>query len=160
MLTPHYETRLNYLSLALLVALIGLSIYGVAILPDQIPVHFGLSGQADRWGSSKTLFLMPVVCLFVQGILWFARHAPVEMMNFPGPRTPENTARQIENTGYLFATLRALIALLFLGLMADWISAANVGDGGLGLWPMLLFLGLIFVAIGFFMVRAYRLVRR
>jgi hypothetical protein len=30
-------------------------------LPERIPVHFGLSGEADAWGGRWMIFLMPVI---------------------------------------------------------------------------------------------------
>lgn len=30
-------------------------------LPDKIPVHFGITGQADGWGGRWMIFLLPVI---------------------------------------------------------------------------------------------------
>ena len=50
-------------SLSVVVLILGwwiaLSVY--PRLPERIPVHFGFTGEADRWGSRWTIFLMPLV---------------------------------------------------------------------------------------------------
>jgi uncharacterized membrane protein len=39
-------------------------------VPDRVPVHWGLSGQADRWGGkAEGLLLLPVVTLLAYGLL-------------------------------------------------------------------------------------------
>ena len=38
------------------------------VLPDTVPVHFDISGAADRWGSKYELLILPVVliaCAFI-----------------------------------------------------------------------------------------------
>lgn len=42
--------------------------------PDQIPVHYGLQGQVDRWGSKYEFILLPMINLLFGGIMvWLAR---------------------------------------------------------------------------------------
>jgi hypothetical protein len=38
---------------------VALSVY--PRLPEQVPVHFGLTGEADRWGRRWMIFLIPLV---------------------------------------------------------------------------------------------------
>jgi len=40
-------------------------------LPETIPVHFGLSGEADGWGSRWMIFLMPVIATLIVAVDWF-----------------------------------------------------------------------------------------
>lgn len=155
-----YEIQLNYVTLALLAGLILLSVYGVTILPDRIPVHFNLSGEADRWDSSTTLLIVPLLCLLIEGLLWATRWAPPELMNFPGPRTPDNIARQVLNIQQLLATLRAVVVTLFLGLVGQWIWTAAHHQPRLVAWVPFAFVGLLLISTGIFMGRAYRLAGR
>ena len=37
-------------------------------LPETIPVHFGLSGEADGWGSRWMIFLMPVIAMLIVAV--------------------------------------------------------------------------------------------
>jgi hypothetical protein len=38
---------------------LALSVY--PRLPERVPVHFGLRGEADRWGGRWMIFMMPLV---------------------------------------------------------------------------------------------------
>jgi hypothetical protein len=50
-------------SLSVVVLILGwwiaLSVY--PRLPERVPVHFGLTGEADRWGGRWMIFLIPLV---------------------------------------------------------------------------------------------------
>jgi len=152
-----YETRLNYITVALLAGLVVLTTYGIFTLPDRIAVHFNVSGEPDRWGSPTTLLIPPFLCLLIEGVLWAVRRVPPELMNFPGLRTPDNVARQVLNVQHLLATLRALIAALFLGLVGQWIWVAAHHQPRLGVWIPFAFVGLLLISTGIFLIRAYRM---
>ena len=38
---------------------LALSVY--PRLPERVPVHFGLRGEADRWGGRWMIFMIPLV---------------------------------------------------------------------------------------------------
>ena len=153
----HYETRLNYITIALFAGLVVLTIYGVLTLPDRIPIHFNLSGKADRWGHPTNLLVLPLLCLLIEGLLWAIRWAPPELMNFPGPRTAGNMARQMQNIMRMLAITRPLVAALFLGLVSQWIWVATHTPSRLAIWIPFVFVGLLLFSTGVFMVRAYRM---
>lgn len=155
-----YETQLNYVTVALLAGLLSLSVYGVTMLPDRIPVHYNLNGEPDRWGSPTTLLIPPFLCLLIEGLLWAVRRVPPELMNFPGLRTPDNVAWQMRNSHQLLATLRALIAALFVGLIGQWVWTASHDQPRPTLWIPFVFVGLLLISTGIFMVRAYRMAGR
>ena len=52
-------------SLAIMPALLLLRAW--SSLPEEIPVHFGLSGQPDRWGGRWQAWLIPLVALVIYG---------------------------------------------------------------------------------------------
>ena len=56
--------------------LLGFVMAGIflTIAPDQIPVHYNLRGDVDRWGSKYELLIMPVISLlFGIFMAWLAR---------------------------------------------------------------------------------------
>lgn len=55
---------------------IGFVIVGLffSIAPDQIPVHYDINGQIDRWGSKYEFILFPLINLLFGGFMaWLAR---------------------------------------------------------------------------------------
>lgn len=51
------------IALSVLPALITLFVY--RFLPQQIPMHWGISGEIDRWGSRAGIWLFPVIIIFL-----------------------------------------------------------------------------------------------
>jgi immunity protein, SdpI family len=47
----------------LLAANVGIAAYGWATLPDVVPVHWGINGEADRMGGRAELLLLPLASL-------------------------------------------------------------------------------------------------
>lgn len=56
------------------IAVVGLLVtfIGLSLLPDTVPVHFGLDGQANRWGSKYELLITPAAALLMGGAFLFA----------------------------------------------------------------------------------------
>ena len=55
---------------------IGFVIVGLffSMAPAQIPVHYDISGQIDRWGSKYEFILLPIINLLFGGFMaWLAR---------------------------------------------------------------------------------------
>lgn len=62
--------------LTIALILLGFVMAGIflSIAPDQIPVHFNLRGEVDRWGSKYEFLIMPVINLiFGTFMAWLAR---------------------------------------------------------------------------------------
>ena len=152
-----YETCLQYTNLVLCTVLVVVSVYGVLTLPERVPIHFKLSGEADQWGKPTSLLMLTVVCLIIEGLFWVAYRIPPELMNFPGPRTSANMTRQVENIRELTATMQAVVAAYFLGLVNQWIWTATHVGSRLTLWIPYVFMGVLLITTGVFIVRAYRM---
>ena len=59
---PYMSVKLiDALSVAVLILgwWVALSVY--PRLPEQIPVHFGVKGEPDRWGGRWMIFLLPMI---------------------------------------------------------------------------------------------------
>ena len=65
--------RKGMLILSLLVILLplGVGLFLWNQLPDQVPIHFGLNGQADNYaGKAFVVFGLPLLMAALQGLLW------------------------------------------------------------------------------------------
>ncbi|GAB3985467.1 hypothetical protein GCM10028807_00780 [Spirosoma daeguense] len=156
----NYERNANRLTNALFVILIALSVGGAIWLPSPIPIHYNMAGQADRWGSPATLLVLPVIAFFTLGILYATRKVHPDFMNFPGPRTPENVARQLQNAYQMMATLRVFIVCLFLSIQVQTIWAKLHNQNQLLGWTIPILTATPLLLAGFFIWRAYKLIPR
>lgn len=156
-----YERNANRLTVVLFTALTLVSVAGAIWLPGSTPIHYNFRGQPDRWGSSTTLLILPLLCGCLIGLLWaIVRYTPTRLMNIPGPRTPENLARQRQNFDQLFATFQVLITGLFLGIAGQscWISMHQQKQAIM--WPSILFIASFCICALVYLIRAYKLVPR
>ena len=99
-------------------------------LPDEIPTHFGPTGEADGWGPKSSLFLLvgigaAVVC----GIAWLSRHP--EWLNYLGVVTELNAQDHYRNGEQMTVWMAVCMAVLFAG-----IPLSAVAQGSMG-WPIL-----------------------
>ena len=66
-----YQRILSILSFLLLAGQILCLILRWNHLLDEIPTHFGLSGQADAYGSKGSVILLPVISILIYLLMIF-----------------------------------------------------------------------------------------
>jgi Protein of unknown function (DUF1648) len=54
-------------SLSVVVLIVGwwIALSAYPRLPEKVPVHFGFTGEADRWGGRWMIFLIPIVSTLI-----------------------------------------------------------------------------------------------
>lgn len=136
-------------------------------LPERIPLHFGASGQPDRWGppSAANWLLLPILCsvasLAMLGtsalIGWMAVRCP-ELVNVPDK--PLWSALPAAARERCLMPMRNLLAWLGVAMAAlfGWVMAgtADVADGRASVlpwWPVALFVGLALGLVAWSLVR-------
>ena len=95
--------------------LLGTIVYLAVIyhtLPDRIPTHFNASGEITGWGGRGTLWIMPIVGLVTDLVVWIVGLFP-QSWNTGTAVTPWNRVR-------VFRILRDLMADLRLGMAVMW----------------------------------------
>jgi hypothetical protein len=152
-----YERNANRLTVFLLLVEIGLAIAGTIKLSGPIPIHFKGNGEPNRWGNPSTLLVIAFVGCCLVGLLWIIRRPSAELMNIPGSPASENSADQQQTTDQLLATIRVIVAGLFLGVISQilWVSVYHQKQ--IILWPSFLFIALILASTLFGLISALRL---
>lgn len=84
-------------------------------LPDTIPTHFALSGEADGFGAKSTLIMLCGVgtVLFVA---MSAFHYVPHWFNYPRPITPDNALAQYTTATRLLRYIKLAVAVIFLSV--------------------------------------------
>ncbi len=65
-----------------ILALLGIGIQILVIIqsweviPDTVPVHFGISGKPDSYGKRESLFLLPIIAIIIFSALTLLGHYP------------------------------------------------------------------------------------
>lgn len=114
-------------------------IAALQLLPDQIPAHFGIDGQVDRWGSKYEIFIFPISTV-IMGIIMLI----VEKVSSKQEGIGENNKK--------ITLISGIVSLLIFNIMTgyflyvDFTLTENLADTSLDLNSIL------FAALGVFMI--------
>ena len=99
-----FDRTLETAALIGLVVLWGFTTFAYFNLPNTIPIHFGITGKPDNYGSKATLFFMPVLgTIIFYGLTILNKHPNI--FNYRTLISEENASRQY---GYATKTIRFL----------------------------------------------------
>jgi uncharacterized membrane protein len=134
--------------------------FGPHRLPERIPIHFGLNGQPNGWGSPASLMLplFPAIALGVFLLMSFIAHHP-ELFNYPVQVTDENRQRLQAVTQNLLAWMRMEMVCLFATVQWLIISSARHPLGGSPAWmgaPIVAWIVVIFATVILNVTALYR----
>jgi uncharacterized membrane protein len=133
-----------------LALLIGLPIFAWSGLPDEIPIHFGISGDPDSWGSREAIWLLPAVGLVMWAAMAVLTRFP-HAYNYPWVITRENAEDLYRLSRSMVIWLNAGITLLFAYIQWGTLRAATGDVDGLGALIVPVAIIGIFGTIGYFM---------
>jgi len=124
-------------------------------LPAKIPVHFDVTGQADRMGKKWMIWMIPSVTTILFIGLTLLNSYP-HLFNYPTRITDENAYTQYTLATRLIRYLKTILVLIF-GLMENQLIKSAEGKAeGLGQWFMLAALLLIFIPLVYYLVKSVK----
>ena len=142
------------LNIAGLLLLAGLVLY-IALawkaLPEQVPSHYGLSGEADAWKGKNAVLFCPIVGILVYALIAVVERFP-SLWNTGVTLTAENAMPVLFLLKGMLTFLKFTIALGF-----SYIGYCTAAARSLGFWFLPVFLLLLFVPMAFYTLRVYRL---
>ncbi|PZR22491.1 MAG: hypothetical protein DI539_05335 [Flavobacterium psychrophilum] len=142
---------IGYVGLAALWIFVSVMYYK---LPDIVPVHFNLAGEADGFGSKKISFLLPILASFQFLVLSVVQEYP-EQFNYPVTITAENAEKQYTNAVRMMRAIRVVLVTVFLivELYSDKDYLGLTFNGNL-LLPLVLIV--LIVPLSYFIIKSYR----
>ena len=93
------------------------------VLPAHVPIHFGISGRPDRFGSKSMLLILPAVAVALALLLTLVARFP-QSFNYPVRVTPENAPRLYRQGRLLLAWLNVLVVWLFAAIEQQTVEIA------------------------------------
>ena len=124
-------------------------------IPEQIPRHFGISGEPTAWDGRWSA----VAPLVIAGALYIGltliNRIP-HFFNFPWPITAENAAIQYRLAMSMITWLKAVIVWMFVLIVWSQIRVGTGDADGINPFIIVGFLVGIHVVLGIFLYRAYR----
>lgn len=119
----------------------GLTIISYGHLPDIIPTHYNIEGQADGFGAKDTIWLLPTITTLLFVGLTILNNFP-HTFNYPTKITEDNAKSQYTNATRLIRYLKLVMVVIF-GLIALSTFLYDNASGlelGKWLWPLILLL--------------------
>ncbi|MDT0165461.1 DUF1648 domain-containing protein [Actinotalea sp. AC32] len=95
-------------------------------LPERVPVHFGLDGSADRWGSRDEVWLLLGLWVVLQAGVSLLARAP-HVHNYPVEVTAANAQDLYRESERLLVGVGAAMAVAFGGALLATAQAEGAG---------------------------------
>lgn len=140
-----------------LVVLMTMIIYPLLIwnsLPDKLPMHYNAAGEIDRWGNRGELLILPVIGIFMYGLLTLVSSFP-SAWNIPVAVNRENRSRVYQCTKSMLVLMKLEVILLFAYLEYQVTGQRELSGGFLGI-----VLFVIFGTLIYFIRRMYKVAKR
>ena len=139
----------------LVISVWGFTVKNYADLPDTIPTHYNIAGEADGFNGKVTILTLPLLATALFVGLTFLNKFP-HIFNYPTNITQHNALRQYTNATRMIRYLKLVIVVIF-GLIAfKTIQNGNGEANGLGIWFLPLTLGLIFIPLIYFLIKSFK----
>ncbi len=114
--TGAWTRRIRSAALVAMIAGVAVGLVAMPFLPAEIPTHFGITGEADAWGSKWSLVVLLVLWAVLQvGLDVLSRHP--RLFNYPAPLTSANVQRLYRAGEQMLVWLSACVAAMFLGII-------------------------------------------
>ncbi|HIK09219.1 MAG TPA: DUF1648 domain-containing protein [Oscillatoriaceae cyanobacterium M33_DOE_052] len=122
-----WDIGLELAALAAAGANVGIVLWFWSQLPPTIPIHFGITGEADLFGPKIIIWIMPAVAVFSYGLMTVVSRHP-HTWNYPVPITPENAERQykIGMQVLIWMKTQMLWMLAFVVWQMIWVALGKV----------------------------------
>jgi uncharacterized membrane protein len=101
-----------------------LAITNYTNLPDTIPVHYNVEGQADRFGEKSGILVLPLISTIIFVGLTILNKFP-HIFNYPTDITADNALRQYTNATRLIRYLKIIIVVIFGFIVLQTIRNVN-----------------------------------
>jgi len=135
------------------IQIIGIIIYLLVAwgdIPDQIPGHFGASGEVTRWDNKGTLFIMPGIAVVIFIVMSVVERYP-HLWNTGVRITEENKFRIYRILKGLLDSIKLVIVTMF-----SFITIIQSFARELPMWFLPVILCMIFIPIVFHIVLLIR----
>lgn len=149
------EWILEAIGVAGIVAAFALIVANWAQLPERIPIHFTVDGEANGWGSRATLVMVPCVMTFVYAGLTALVRVP-HFFNYPWPITEENAERQYRSARMLMFVIKAIIAAIAAYATWEIVTNAHSSTHEFNVVYIAALVGALLIAIGVYLFIAAR----
>ncbi len=146
---------LDLSSVLLLVWMWVLVAWSYQKLPETIAIHFNVLGEADGFGNKTTLFVLPLITLFMWLLITILSRYP-HIFNYAVKITEENRMRQYTMAVRFLRWLKLIVIIIFFLILVAVISEANTNKLHNIAWLIMFIPIITFVPLGIYISKSVR----
>lgn len=115
-------------------------------LPEQVPLHMGLTGHVDDWAAKESLFLLPALSIVMFILLHLLEKYP-HTHNYPKRLNDENAAAFYQQSRIMINKLKNICVMVFCFIEVEFsmIALGRIDDGNW--WTIIIILIAVFYPI-------------
>lgn len=122
------DKALDIVGISLLVLLWYIVLLAYSKLPEAIPTHFDLSGNADAHGDRSNIFPLPIMATVLYlCITWLNRYP--HLFNYLDTITEQNARQHYTAATRMMRYLKLMVVFVFLAIAYGTIDTASGGEG-------------------------------
>ena len=144
--------RLEIVGLILLAAIFIYTAFRYPMLPDEVPTHYGVTGEADAWGGKGHLWFVPFVAAIVYGLVTLAAFFP-NAWNYPAKIDEDKLEIAENNVRQLLMYMKILITCMFGYMQLKMLSLS----GSVSMTVTFVFMILLLILIVYYIGKLKRL---
>ena len=114
----------NIIGYGVFIAAVIFATVNVFTLPDEVPIHFNMKGEADGWGSKYFIFILPLIAIIPCGLMEMLERAP-EMSNYPNRFNEQNAEAFYRNSIQTLNIIKNAILIIFAIILCEMVFAAQ-----------------------------------
>ena len=124
------------------------TVINYSVLPDQVPMHFNLSGEVDRYGDKNSVWaLLAIGCAMSFGLFKLNKYP--HLFNYPTTITEDNAKKQYTSAVNVMSWINFLMALVFSIIAYQVVSLAINGADNTAKWTKyLMYLSIALMTFG------------
>lgn len=143
---PAFRPSIDLLTWAIIAIQVVVAVYGLLVLPDTVPIHWGINGQANSYAPKWIgTFLYPLVSIGIYGL--------IRVLLATGPRLGgrEQTAANLQVGKIIITSIMLFLLILQLSTIAQALSVGfNMS------MVIMLALSVLFIFLGNYMGKVRR----
>ncbi len=139
----------EFITIILLLAMGAYLRFSWSDIPDQVPGHYNIAGQVDRWGNKSELLAIPIICGVLYVLLTLVTYYP-PLWNLPLNIGKEDKAKTISLIKNMMCIMKAEMVLCF-----GYISFQGIRLQPLSPYFTLLSLLVLAITFGIYLFRIY-----
>ncbi len=151
------ERLANIVGYASFLTMVLFMVFNWRSMPDSVPTHFNIAGEADDWGSKWSLIILPMIAIFLHIMMEFVEKNP-HTHNFPVALTEENAPKLYFLSRRATNLTKNICTLLLASISISSVKTALGNIEGLNSWWMGLLLMALFgvMIMSFLSMRKYK----